>query len=207
MLEAMQEHSVTVAGDVRALPEPFFVLATQNPIEQEGTYPLPEAQLDRFMMKLLVGPPSLAELATIVERTTTAASSHASPVLDGPRLLEMRALVREVPVAAHVRDVALRAVLATHPETEYATPMVKQFVRYGASPRAAQAIMLGCKVRSLLDGRYHVATDDVAAVAPAALRHRVLLNFEGEAEGIRTDAVIADILAALLSAKGVEISV
>ncbi len=142
MLEAMQEHSVTVAGVVRKLPEPFFVLATQNPIEQEGTYPLPEAQLDRFLFKLLVGPPNLEEMTAIVDRTTSTANAQVEPVLDGQRLLEMRQFVREIPIAKHVLEFALRVVLATHPGSENATPLVKKFVRFGASPRGAQGIVL-----------------------------------------------------------------
>jgi len=199
MLEAMQEHSVTVAGVVRKLPEPFFVLATQNPIEQEGTYPLPEAQLDRFMFKILVGSPSLKELSLIVDRTTTSAITEAQPVLDGQRLLEMRAFVRDVPIAAHVQDIALRCVLASHPGSETATPLVNKYVRFGASPRGAQGIVLAAKVRALFQGRYHVSLEDVAAIAYPVLRHRILLNFEGEAEGVPTDKIIAEIVESLIT--------
>ncbi|MHB0936161.1 MAG: AAA family ATPase [Armatimonadota bacterium] len=199
MLEAMQEHSVTVAGVVRRLPEPFFVLATQNPIEQEGTYPLPEAQLDRFMFKILVGAPSLQELGQIVDRTTTSTTTEAQPVLDGARLLEMRAFVRDVPIAAHVQDTALRCVLATHPGSETATPLVNKYVRFGASPRGAQGIVLASKVRALFQGRYHVAMEDIASIAYPVLRHRVLLNFEGEAEGMSTDKIIAEIVESLIT--------
>ncbi len=207
MLEAMQEHSVTVAGTVRKLPEPFFVLATQNPIEQEGTYPLPEAQLDRFMFKMLVGAPSLDELSGIIDRTTTTASATASPVIDGPRLLEMRQLVREIVIEKHVQRFALKVVHATHPTSPFATLLVNSYVRFGSSPRGAQGIVLAAKVRALLDARYHVAIDDVAAVALPILRHRILLNFEGEAEGISTDRVIEEIVATLRAFKGDEIEV
>jgi MoxR-like ATPase len=194
MLEAMQEHSVTVAGAMRKLPEPFFVLATQNPIEMEGTYPLPEAQLDRFMFKLLVGYPTLEQLGSIMDRTTGAQMPQVQAVLDGPRLLEMRAIVRNTPIAPHVREYALNLVLATHPTSPAATEMTNHFVRFGASPRGAQALVLAGKVAALLDGRFNVALDDIARAAPAAMRHRIILNFEGEAEGIKTDAVVTDIL-------------
>lgn len=194
MLEAMQEHSVTVAGTIHCLPTPFFVLATQNPIEQEGTYPLPEAQLDRFMCKILVGPPSLEELGAIVDRTTSATLAHAEPILSGERLLEMRNFLRNMPIAPHVRDFALQIVVGTHPNNEYAAPFVKQFVRFGSSPRGAQSIVLASKVRALLAGRYHVASDDVTASVLPALRHRILLNFEGEAEGISTDTIIDELV-------------
>ncbi len=207
MLEAMQEHSVTVAGTVRTLTEPFFVLATQNPIEQEGTYPLPEAQLDRFMFKMLVGAPTLEELSGIIDRTTTTVHTAAQPVLDGPRLLEMRQLVREIVIEKHVQEFALKVVHATHPTSPYASPLVHAFVRFGASPRGAQGIVLAAKVRALLDARFHVALDDVAAVALPVLRHRVLLNFEGEAEGIPTDRVIEEIIAALRETRGQEVDV
>jgi MoxR-like ATPase len=194
LLEAMQEHSVTVAGAMRKLPEPFFVLATQNPIEMEGTYPLPEAQLDRFLFKLLVGYPSLEQLGMIIDRTTGAEMPQVAPVLDGPRVLEMRAVVREVPVAPHVREYALDIVLATHPGSPAATEQVNRFVRYGASPRGAQALILAGKVSALLDGRWNVSFDDIQKAAPAGLRHRLLLNFEGQAEGVTTDEIIGDII-------------
>ncbi len=207
MLEAMQEHSVTVAGVQRRLPEPFFVLATQNPIEQEGTYPLPEAQLDRFLFKILVGLPTLHELGAIVDRTTTSVTPEVQPVLDGPRLIEMRQFIRNVPIAAHVQEAALRAVIATHPQSECATPMVNQYVRFGASPRGAQALVLTAKVRALFNGRYHVALEDIADVAYPALRHRILLNFEGEAEGIPTDRIVKEIVdeVILKTAKAIEV--
>jgi len=194
LLEAMQERSVTVARTTHRLSEPFFVLATQNPLEMEGTYPLPEAQLDRFALKLLMAVPSRAEISEIVDRTTGAEVPEAWRVADSKAILEMRDLVRQVPVASHVRDYASALVLATHPETEGAAPTAKKFVRYGASPRGAQAIILGGKVLALRDGRYNVAFEDVRRMAPAALRHRLILNFEGEAEGVRPDAVIRDVL-------------
>ncbi len=194
LLEAMQEHNVTVGGTTHPLPEPFFVLATQNPLEMEGTYPLPEAQLDRFFFKLLVRFPKFDELENILDRTTESAKPRAEPVLDGGRILELATLVRQIPVAPEVRRYAIGVVLATHPEHELAAPMARQFVRYGSSPRGAQAIVLAAKLRAILDGRYHVARDDVRAVAPMALRHRLILNFEGQADGVSTDAVIANVL-------------
>ncbi|MEN6371220.1 MAG: MoxR family ATPase [Armatimonadota bacterium] len=194
MLEAMQEHSVTVAGSIRKLEEPFLVLATQNPIEMEGTYPLPEAQLDRFLYKLMVKFPTLDELGTILDRTTMPERVDISKVTDPETVLEMRRLAREVALADHVKDYALRTVIATHPDSEHTTEMVKRFVRYGSSPRGAQAIVLTAKVSALLDGRYNVSFDDIRKVALPALRHRIILNFEGEAEGIATDAIVQDIL-------------
>ena len=194
LLEAMQEHSVTVAGQMRRLAEPFFVLATQNPIEMEGTYPLPEAQLDRFMFKLLVGFPTLEQLQAIMERTTGSCAPQVEPVLNGPRLLEMRAFVREVPIAPHIQEHAMKIILATHPGSPTATEMVNRFVRFGASPRGAQSIVLAAKVTALLDGRYNVSLEDIARAAHPALRHRILLNFEGEAEAVKTDMVIENLL-------------
>jgi len=194
MLEAMQEHSVTVAGRMYKLEEPFFVLATQNPIEMDGTYPLPEAQLDRFLFKLIVTTPSLAEMSSIIERTTGASVINAQKVLTSGRILEMRQIAKEVPIASHVREHAVRIVLATHPRSESAPHITNQFVRFGASPRGAQALVRAAKIRALLDGRYNVAYEDIMAVAPAALRHRVILNFEAEAEGITTDSIIREVL-------------
>ncbi len=194
LLEAMQERSVTVAGTTHAMDKPFFVMATQNPIEQEGTYPLPEAQLDRFFFKLLVGYVSREELNTILERTTAARKTEAKPVLDAGAILEFQQLVRRVLIAPHVQDYAVRCVLATHPEGEFAGKLAKQFLRFGASPRAAQTLVLAGKVRALLEGRAHVSMDDLKASALPALRHRILLNFEGQAEGLTTDMVINDIL-------------
>jgi MoxR-like ATPase len=194
LLEAMQEHSVTVAGAIRKLDEPFLVLATQNPLEMEGTYPLPEAQLDRFLFKLMVEFPSLEELSCIIDRTTVTSECHASKVLDGPTILEMRATAREVVIAQHVKEYALKTVLATHPQNEFATAMASRYVRYGSSPRAAQALVLAGKVRALLDGRFNVSFEDIRSVAKPAMRHRIILNFEGEAEQISTDAIVEDIL-------------
>ncbi|MCL4743151.1 MAG: MoxR family ATPase [Phycisphaerales bacterium] len=204
LLEAMQERSVTVAGTTHALPEPFFVLATQNPIEQEGTYPLPEAQLDRFFFKLLVGSSARADLVEILDRTATGRTTEVQRVLESGAILAHQRLVRRVAIAPHVRDYAVRLVLATHPPSEsfhpepsrerFATPMVEKYVRLGASPRAAQALELGGKVAALLDGRAAVSVDDVRRVAPAALRHRIILNFEAEAEGVAADAVVRNVL-------------
>jgi MoxR-like ATPase len=194
LLEAMQEHSVTVAGRTHKLSEPFFVMATQNPLEMEGTYPLPEAQLDRFFCKLLVKYPKLSELETILDRTTEVATPRAEPVLKGERILEMAQLARQIPIAAEVRRYGLALVMATHPDHELAADITRRFVRYGASPRGAQAMILGAKIRAILDHRYHVAKEDLREMAPAVLRHRLILNFEGQAEGVSTDAVVEDIL-------------
>src|SRR6266704_2656093 len=194
LLEAMQEKQVTAAGEIRKLAEPFFVLATQNPIDQEGTYPLPEAQLDRFFFKLLVGYPSAEELSEVLSRTTTGARAQVEKVLTREALLELMALVREVPVASHVKDYAVRLVLATHPRTETAAPIATQYLRFGSSPRGGQTLILAGKVRALIQGRFNVSFDDIEAVAYAALRHRLIPNFEAEAEGITTDHIIAQIL-------------
>jgi MoxR-like ATPase len=194
LLEAMQEHHVTVGGHTYPLPEPFFVLATQNPLEMEGTYPLPEAQLDRFFFKLLVKFPSFADMEAIMDRTTEMANPKAERVLDGERIQALAALVRQIPVAPEVRRYAISVVMATHPDNDLAAPMTRQFVRYGSSPRGAQSIILAAKLRAILDGRYHVARDDVRAVAPMALRHRIILNFEGQADGVPTDAVVANVV-------------
>ncbi len=194
LLEAMQEHHVTVGGQTYPLPEPFFVLATQNPLEMEGTYPLPEAQLDRFFFKLLVRFPKFDDLENILDRTTETANPKAEPVFDGERILRLGELVRQIPLAPEVRRYAIAVVMATHPDHELAAPMTRQYVRYGSSPRGAQAIVLAAKLRAILDGRYHVARDDVRTVAPMALRHRIILNFEGQADGVSTDAVVANVL-------------
>jgi len=193
MLEAMQERSVTVGRQTYPMASPFFVMATQNPIEQEGTYPLPEAQLDRFLLKLDVGYSSRDELHEILNRTTRAESPAIEPVLDAQRIMQHQQIVRRVIIAPHVQDYAIRCVLATHPDGEYATNKARQFIRFGASPRAAQALVLGGKVKALLDGRAHVAVDDIKQVLLPALRHRVLLNFEGQAEGITPDMILNDI--------------
>src|SRR5262249_54258934 len=187
LLEAMQEHSPTVTGHSHSLPRPFFVLATQNPLEMEGTYPLPEAQLDRFFFKLLVRYPGAEEIEAILERTTEASEPKAQPVLAGQRILEMGRLVRQVPIANEVRSYGIAVVLATHPRNALASPRTQKSVRYGASPRAAQAMILAAKIRALLDQRYHVAREDIRAVAHAALRHRLILNFEAQAENISPD--------------------
>jgi MoxR-like ATPase len=194
LLEAMSEGSVTVAKQTYLLDKPFFVLATQNPLEMEGTYPLPEAQLDRFFMKLVVDFPTGDELHTILDRTTTDEVPRPQPVIDKPRVLTMRDLVRKVPLARTIQDYAVRVLQATHPETAHATEMAKKYLRYGASPRGLQAMILAAKIRSLLQGRYAVAIDDIRAVAAPALRHRLILNFEGEAEGVDADAIIAEVL-------------
>jgi MoxR-like ATPase len=194
LLEAMQEGSVTVAKQTYKLDQPFFVLATQNPLEMEGTYPLPEAQLDRFFFKLHVGFPDRNELHSILDRTTGVDSATVKPTLSRQRILELRWMAREVPVARHVQDFAIRVLQATHPGEPGATDMVKRFVRFGSSPRGVQAVLMASKIRALIDGRWAPSADDVRATALPALRHRVIMNFEGEAEGVKTDAVLADVL-------------
>lgn len=195
LLEAMQERSVTVGGVIHKLEEPFLVLATQNPIEMEGTYPLPEAQLDRFLFKLLVYPPNFEELSAIVDRTTGEKTATVRPVLDGPTILQWRQLARAVPIAPNVQEFALRLILGTHPTNDAAPSMVKQFVRFGSSPRGAQALILASKIRALTKGRYNVAIEDIVEIAKPALRHRILLNFEGQAEGIAPDSIIDELIA------------
>jgi MoxR-like ATPase len=195
LLEAMQEHRVTVAKQQYTLSEPFFVLATQNPLEMEGTYPLPEAQLDRFFFKIDVPFPSEADLVRIMERTTGVEVPTVRKAATGADVLAMQALARDVPIASHVMAYAIRILRGTHPETERVPEIVKSYVRYGGSPRGAQAIVLGAKITALLDGRFNVSYADVQAVAAPALRHRVILNFEGEAEGISTDSVVRAIIA------------
>ena len=194
MLEAMQERQVTAGGAVRPLPKPFFVLATQNPIDQEGTYPLPEAQLDRFLVKLVVEYPTGADLIEVLNRTTEGKQVAPSKVLNPERLQEMQRLVRDVPAASHVKDYVVRLILATHPKTETAAAVSNQFLRFGSSPRGAQAVLIAAKVRALIQGRYQVSFDDVQAVVPMTLRHRLILNFEAEAEGVTTDYILAKIL-------------
>jgi len=194
LLEAMQERTVTVANTIHTLDEPFFVLATQNPIEMEGTYPLPEAQLDRFLLKLNATYPDAGELAQIVDRTTGAPMPVVDPVLSAGELMELRALVRSVVIAGHVKDYAIRMVLATHAGNAHATPMVRRYVRHGASPRGLQAMVLVAKALALFAGRINVSFEDLASAAPPALRHRVLLNFEGEAEGIAVEDLIAEVI-------------
>ncbi len=194
LLEAMQEQSVTVAKKTYSLDQPFFVLATQNPLEMEGTYPLPEAQLDRFFFKLNVPFPKREELHAILDRTTGGEEAEVRPVLDRDRVLSLRHLSREVAVARHVQDFAVRVLMATHPDGEGATDGVKRYVRVGASPRGAQSVLLASKIRALMDGRFAASVDDVRATTLPALRHRMILNFEGEAEGVKTDAVLEEIL-------------
>jgi MoxR-like ATPase len=194
LLEAMQEQTVTVGKQAHVLPEPFFVLATQNPMEMEGTYPLPEAQLDRFFFKLHVGYPSAEELSEIVARTTTGHRPLIRKVADSRTLIRVGELAREVPIASHVRDYAVRLVLATHPDRAGVPKVTSDFIRYGASPRAAQAIVLASKIRALLEGRYNVAFEDIRRVAQPALRHRIILNFQAEMEGMTTDRAIDTLL-------------
>ncbi|HWA77129.1 MAG TPA: MoxR family ATPase [Polyangiaceae bacterium] len=201
LLEAMQEHHVTVGRTTHTIEEPYFVLATQNPLEMEGTYPLPEAQLDRFFFKLEVPFPSREDLHTILERTTSDNETALKPVVTRSEMLAMQALVRRVPAAEHVRDYAIRVLQATHPTGEGAPSSVKRFVRTGASPRGVQAMLLAAKVRALFEGRFAAAIEDVKASARPALRHRILLSFEGEAEGVRPDTLIGDILDSLPKAK------
>jgi MoxR-like ATPase len=197
LLESMQEHSVTVAGVTHRLTEPFFVLATQNPLEMEGTYPLPEAQLDRFFCKLLVKSPRAADLEVILDRTTEAAQPQATAVLSGERIVELARLARQTPIAAEVRRYGIAIVLATHPDEPLAPESTRRYVRYGASPRGAQSLILAAKIRAVLDHRYHVSREDLRASATPVLRHRMILNFEGQAEGVSADAVVEEILGKL----------
>ncbi len=201
LLEAMQEHRVTVGRTTHVIPEPYFVLATQNPLEMEGTYPLPEAQMDRFFFKLHVPFPNREDLHEIIDRTTTGYHVEVNRVVDGAEVLEMQALVRKVPVARHVQDFAIRVLQATHPDQPEATDKVRRYVRTGGSPRGVQAMLLASKIRALFDGRFAASIDDVKASALPALRHRILLSFEGEAEGIAPDTVLAEILEKLPEGK------
>lgn len=194
MLEAMQEQTVTVGKSTYSLPQPFMVLATQNPIEMEGTYPLPEAQLDRFLFKLNVKFPTLVELQEIMDVTVTNRETVLNKIMDGETILNIRRIIKEVPIAKAVQEYALKVVLATHPENEEAPEISKKYVRFGASPRGAQAIILAAKVRALMEGRYNVSFEDIKYVAYPALRHRFFLNFDGIAEGLNTDGVITEIL-------------
>ncbi|MCD6364585.1 MAG: AAA family ATPase [Planctomycetes bacterium] len=197
VLEAMQERTVSLGRTSHKLDEPFFVLATQNPLELEGTYPLPEAQIDRFMCKINLDCPGTEELIDIIDRTTTADHPKAKPVVNAERIMEMRSLVRRTEVASHVKHYVARLVQATHSEDELAPPSAKKYVRYGASPRGAQAIIMTAKVRALRSGRGNIAFVDVQAVAAAALRHRLILSFEGQAEEIQTDTIISEVLDSL----------
>ena len=197
LLEAMQEQQVSVARQRYPLEPPFFVLATQNPLEMEGTYPLPEAQLDRFLFKLHVPFPPEEDLIAIMDRTTGSAAARGSKVATGAEVVAMQQLARSVPIAPHVTAYAVSVLAASHPDSERAPDLVRQYVRYGGSPRGAQALVLAGKIRALLDGRFNVAVDDVRAVALPSLRHRIILNFEGEAEGITSDAIVRTILDAV----------
>jgi len=197
LLEAMQERQVSVGGQTHPLPRPFLVLATQNPIELEGTYPLPEAQLDRFLFKVQVGYPSAAELVDILARTTGSTLPEPAAVADAETVLAMQALAREVPVAAPVAEYAARLIVATHPDDPTAPELIRRYVRYGASPRGAQALLLGARVTALLEGRYNVALADIRAVAPAALRHRLIRTYEAEADGISPDRLVQAVLEAV----------
>lgn len=197
LLEAMAERTVTIANTMHPLEEPFFVLATQNPLEMEGTYPLPEAQLDRFFFKLVVPYPNADELTEIVRRTTAPAPPAASVVADGATIRQMGQLAREVPISSAVTDYVVRLTLSTHPEGESPPEVVRRYVRYGVSPRGAQAIVLGSKIRALIEGRLNVAYDDVRAVAAPALRHRLILNFDAESSGVTTDDVLTELVASL----------
>ncbi|MHC4779618.1 MAG: AAA family ATPase [Planctomycetota bacterium] len=197
LLEGMQEGGVTIAGIRHELPAPFFVLATQNPIEMEGTYPLPEAQLDRFLFKLEVRPPTVEGLVAIMERTTGPSKQTASAVLEREEVTVMQELVPQVPVASHVKRFVARLVAASHPDSPEAPQSVKRFVRYGASPRTGQAVLLAAKVRALCEGRFNVAFEDVETHLAPAFRHRLILNFEGEAEGIHNDDIVRDLSSAI----------
>ncbi|MGE0610141.1 MAG: AAA family ATPase [Pirellulales bacterium] len=197
MLETMQEGTVTTGGRHHVLEKPFFVMATQNPIEQEGTYPLPEAQLDRFFFKLVVGYSTRQELATIVDRTTRGVKIDIQPVMDGHEIMQWQALIREVILAAHVQDYVVRLTLATHPDGPFAPPITNKYLRWGSSPRGAQTLALAAKVRALLEGRYNVSFEDVRRVYLPALRHRVIPNFEAQAESISSDQILLDILEAV----------
>jgi MoxR-like ATPase len=203
LLEAMQEHTVSVARTTHRLPEPFFVLATQNPLEMEGTYPLPEAQLDRFMLKVLVGSPDVDQLVGILDRTTGSDVPRAGTVADAAGVLGMQELVRRIPAAEAVKNYAARIVRATHPEAELAPALARKYVRYGSSPRGAQAILLASKVRALRAGRSNVAFEDVRAVVAPALRHRLILSFEGQADGVVPDDLLDEIVRSLPRAEGV----
>ena len=206
LLEAMGEGSVTTGGVHHTLPRPFFVLATQNPLEMEGTYPLPEAQLDRFLAKVIVPFPDLEELSGIIDRTTGLFEAEAQPVLDGPTLLAMQRTVRQVLLAEPVKRYALRLVLATHPESPHAAGAATDYVRFGASPRGAQSLILMARVRALLAGRAQVSFEDVRAAAPAALRHRLILNFEAEGEGLTSEHVLDRVVQDVPEAEGAFVS-
>ncbi|MFN8060269.1 MAG: MoxR family ATPase [Vicinamibacterales bacterium] len=194
LLEAMQERSVSVGKETHRLDLPFFVLATQNPLEMEGTYPLPEAQLDRFFFKLKTMYPSPADLHEILNRTTQTSEPTVDRVLDADQIAEMTTIARSVPISKPVQEYAIRLTLGTHPQSDHAPELVNKYVRYGSSPRGAQALVIGAKINALLDDRVHVSCDDIRAMAYPALRHRVLLNFEGEAEQVDPDSILRAIL-------------
>ena len=197
LLEAMQEQAVTVFGKKYSLEPPFIVLATQNPLEMEGTYPLPEAQIDRFFFKLKIGYPTADQLLEIIDKTTEEALPLLSQILGAASILEMKSLVREVPMASHVKDFVVRMVMASHPQEENSVPKARQYVRYGASPRGVQSLVLAGKVMALLEDRFNVSLDDIRAVAKPALRHRIILNLRGEAEGIDPDEIVEEIISSL----------
>jgi MoxR-like ATPase len=194
LLEAMQEHSVTVGGVTHRLEGLFFVLATQNPLEMEGTYPLPEAQLDRCFGKVLVPFPTMDEMVGILDRTTTGADPKVEATFPSQRILEMGKLARQITVADEITRYAVELCVGTHPESPKATPFVRKYVRFGASPRGAQALLLGAKINAILDGRFNVAREDLKTLAPMVFRHRIILNFEGQAENISTDKVIEELI-------------
>ena len=194
LLEAMQERTVTSGTTTHELEAPFLVMATQNPIEMEGTYPLPEAQLDRFLMKIVVNYPSRDELSTIVERTIQKEEPQVEPVADRAQILEVRSVCRDVLVASHVQDFAIDLVLATQPENAQAHELAKKYIRYGSSPRGAQALVECGRVLALLRGRFHLSTDDIQAIAPAVLRHRIILNFDAHADGQTADTILAELI-------------
>lgn len=194
MLEAMQEKTVTVGGTTYKLPKPYMVMATQNPIEQEGTYPLPEAQMDRFMFKLLVEFPDVVDLTSIIKLTTTGKEEAVSAVIDGASLMEMQAVIRDIPISEDVLNYAMRLIVATHPTRDEATEKVKRYVMQGASPRGAQGIIQGAKVKALLEGRYNVSFNDIKQMARPILRHRIALNFEAMSEGVTVDGLITGLL-------------
>ncbi|MDR2438429.1 MAG: MoxR family ATPase [Planctomycetaceae bacterium] len=194
LLEAMQEHSVTVGGRTHLLEHLFFVLATQNPLEMEGTYPLPEAQLDRFFCKIIVPFPTMDELVSILDRTTGTANPKIESLFPIHRVLEMGKLAREVPVIDEIVRYAVELCMGTHPDHPKATPFVKKYIRFGASPRGAQALLLGAKINAILDGRFNVAREDIKTLAPMVFRHRMILNFEGQAENISTDLVLKELI-------------
>jgi len=200
LLEAMQERTATVAGSTRPLPRPFFVMATQNPLEMEGTYPLPEAQLDRFLLKAVVPFPDPEDLVAVVERTTTQQNLTVERVTDGPTLTAMIELTRQVPIVSHLVQYAVDLVVATHPERPESTELIRRYVRFGASPRGAQALVLTAKARALLDGRPNVSADDLRWVALSTLRHRLVLGYEATADGVTADDLIADVVASVKEA-------